>query len=137
MSPVVAPASHPAAAAATVADDRVHPVADQRRRDRAAETERAVGGEVEPTHHPVGDEHAQREERQQEAHRQGADEQVHAAVTRVIGPVQHSPRRNALCPAPAAPRSSPIRWSSPRTRCCEKSRVTSARSTTVRWGTGR
>ena len=137
MSPVVAPASHPAAAAATVAAIGCTPFADQRRRDRAAETERAVGGEVEPTHHPVGDEHAQRQEREEEAHRQGADEQVHAAVTRVIGPVQHSPRRNALSPAPAAPRSSPSRWSSPRTRCCANSRVTSERSTTVRCGTGR
>ena len=93
-TPVVVPASAPAPNAAAVASERVHAGHDQHRGDRAAERDRSVRGDVGELEDPEADEHAQRQQRENEADGERADQQQHRSDF-ARATAQHAAARSA------------------------------------------
>ena len=85
----------------------------QERRDHGrAQTERPIGGEVEGAEQAKGDEHAQRQRREDETDGDRADKQVHGTpqATWVMGAIQPTPRAKLLSGTASVARSSHTRW---------------------------
>ncbi len=115
--PVQAPASIPAPKPASDASGGLVPCTMQRRGDGCAESDRSIGGDVGKRKNPEADEHAQRQQRENEPNRERANQKIHVRCTshRIsdAAPIQHAPRTNSLCCGPAASRSSVSRCSTP------------------------
>src|SRR5216684_4124633 len=97
--------------------DRIHAAGEQRSGQRRSRGDRPFGGDVREVKNTETDENPQGEQRQNQPDCPGADEEGHApplsAAISVIGPIQHAPRTNSLCPAPAISRSSLSRCNTP------------------------